>query len=204
MGARPVSRCRGTSRRGAGRPIVAGVTVVPDTKDWTWVLRRVCPECGFDARGFPRADIVGMIYRSAGAWRDVLAGPSQDVRRRPLPGVWSPLEYACHVRDVLRVYDERLRLMLTLDDPDYPNWDQDATAIAEHYGEQDPGDVAAELTAAAQAVATRFASVSDDQWERTGNRSDGARFTVETFARYFIHDPVHHLYDVTRGAHDRP
>ena len=22
-------------------------------------------------------------------------------------------------------------------------------------------------------------------------------FTVETFARYFIHDPVHHLYDVT-------
>jgi hypothetical protein len=21
--------------------------------------------------------------------------------------------------------------------------------------------------------------------------------TVETFARYFIHDPVHHLYDVT-------
>jgi len=24
-----------------------------------------------------------------------------------------------------------------------------------------------------------------------------ARFTVETFARYFVHDPVHHLYDVT-------
>jgi uncharacterized protein YcbX len=23
------------------------------------------------------------------------------------------------------------------------------------------------------------------------------RFTVETFARYFIHDPIHHLYDVT-------
>jgi hypothetical protein len=39
--------------------------------------------------------------------------------------------------------------------------------------------------------------VTGDQWERTGRRSDGARFTVETFARYFIHDPVHHLYDVT-------
>ena len=35
------------------------------------------------------------------------------------------------------------------------------------------------------------------QWQRTGRRSDGASFTVETFARYFIHDPVHHLYDVT-------
>ena len=27
------------------------------------------------------------------------------------------------------------------------------------------------------------------QWERAGTRSDGARFTVETFARYFVHDP---------------
>ena len=26
---------------------------------------------------------------------------------------------------------------------------------------------------------------------------DGAAFTVETFARYLTHDPVHHLYDVT-------
>jgi hypothetical protein len=22
-------------------------------------------------------------------------------------------------------------------------------------------------------------------------------FSVETFGRYFVHDPVHHLYDVT-------
>ena len=39
--------------------------------------------------------------------------------------------------------------------------------------------------------------MTGDQWPRTGPRSDGARFTVETFARYFVHDPVHHLYDVT-------
>jgi hypothetical protein len=39
--------------------------------------------------------------------------------------------------------------------------------------------------------------VTEDQYQRSGRRSDGARFTVETFARYFIHDPVHHLHDVT-------
>jgi hypothetical protein len=22
--------------------------ITPDTKDWTWVLERACPECGFD------------------------------------------------------------------------------------------------------------------------------------------------------------
>ena len=31
----------------------------------------------------------------------------------------------------------------------------------------------------------------------TGFRSDGAAFTVATFARYLVHDPVHHLHDVT-------
>ena len=28
-------------------------------------------------------------------------------------------------------------------------------------------------------------------------RSHGAAFTVETFGRYFMHDPIHHLDDVT-------
>jgi hypothetical protein len=57
--------------------------------------------------------------------------------------------------------------------------------------------VAAELTTAAAALADRFAAVGGDQWLRPGRRGDGAAFTVETFGRYFIHDPVHHLYDVT-------
>ncbi|MBV8693173.1 MAG: DinB family protein, partial [Actinobacteria bacterium] len=26
-----------------------------------------------------------------------------------------------------------------------------------------------------------------------------ASFTIDTFARYFIHDPIHHLHDVRRG-----
>jgi len=33
-----------------------------------------------------------------------------------------------------------------------------------------------------------------------GRRSDGAVFTVASFARYMVHDPVHHLYDVTGQA----
>jgi len=41
--------------------------------------------------------------------------------------------------------------------------------------------------------------VSGSQWGLTGNRSDGASFTIESFARYLIHDPVHHLYDVRTG-----
>lgn len=172
------------------------MAIIPDTKDWTWVLERPCPECGFDTSRFAREDVAGMIMANAMAWHDVLTGPGE-VRVRPAPDRWSALEYGCHVRDVLHLYDERLQLMLAEDVPDFANWDQDATAVADRYGEQDPVQVADDLSQAAQILAARFAAVTGDQWQRTGNRSDGAHFTVETFARYFIHDAVHHLYDVT-------
>ena len=171
------------------------MTIVPDTKDWTWVLERPCPECGFDTRGFPAEAVPGMILANAAAWPEVLAGPA--ARTRPEPGKWSPLEYGCHVRDVFLRFDQRLELMLSQDDPLFPNWDQDATAVQDRYGEQDPAEVTAQLRRAALAIAGRFESVTGGQWQRTGSRSDGARFTVETFARYLMHDPVHHLYDVT-------
>jgi hypothetical protein len=171
------------------------VTIVPDSKDWTWVLRRPCPECGFDSGSFGREEIPGLVRDNAAAWPAPLAAP--DAARRPRPGKWSALEYGCHVRDVFRLYDYRLGLMLTQDDPLYPNWDQDETAAADRYETQDPDTVAAELAAAARAIAASFAALDDTQWTRPGRRGDGASFTVETFARYFVHDPVHHLYDVT-------
>ena len=170
--------------------------IVPDTKDWTWVLQRPCPECGLDAQSFARGAVAGMIRANASAWHDALADPA-GARHRPAPGKWSALEYGCHVRDVLRLYDRRLEMMLTQEGPQYPNWDQDATAVADRYGEQDPAKVAAELVQAAGTIAAHFEALSAGEWQRTGSRSDGAHFTVESFARYFVHDPVHHLYDVT-------
>lgn len=172
------------------------MAIVPDTKDWTWVLRRPCDECGFDTRRFPREQIPVLLRANVAQWPAVLAA-STDPRRRPQPQRWSPLEYACHVRDVFRRYDQRLHLMLTQDGPAFPNWDQDATAVAERYAEQDPATVAADLVEAGSRLADSFTAVSGPEWERTGERSDGAHFTVESFGRYFLHDPVHHLYDVT-------
>jgi hypothetical protein len=175
--------------------ILPFVTITPDTKDWTWVLRRPCPECGFDTSSFPREQVGNLLRANAAQWPGLLT--TADARTRPQPDKWSPLEYGCHVRDVFRIYDERLTLMLTVDDPLFPNWDQDETAVRDRYAEQDPSEVARRLIEAARSLAENFDSVIDEQWQRPGRRSDGAVFTIETFARYFMHDPVHHVYDVT-------
>ncbi|GGO97615.1 DinB family protein [Wenjunlia tyrosinilytica] len=171
--------------------------ITPDTKDWTWVVQRQCPECGFDASAFPREEVADRLRRNAEVWTALLAEDPEGLRLRPDPQTWSALEYACHVRDVCRTYDRRLGLMTTLDNPLYPDWDQDTTAVEERYNEQDPATVANDLRTAAGSLASGFDRVEGGAWARPGRRSDGARFTVDSFARYFLHDVVHHLYDVT-------
>lgn len=173
------------------------MTIVPDDKDWTWVLARPCPECEYEAASLDPAHMGRLLRDNGAAWHAALAA-GDHVRTRTVPDRWSVLEYGCHVRDVFRLFDHRLRRMLDEDDPLFVNWDQDATAIDDRYGEQDPALVAAEVIPAADALAARFDTVTGDQWQRPGRRSDGAQFTVETFARYLMHDPVHHLWDIAR------
>ena len=81
-------------------------TPEPDGKDWTWTLERPCPECGFDAATIEPVAIPALVRDAASRWPDVLARP--DATRRPAPATWSPLEYACHVRDVHRLFQQRL------------------------------------------------------------------------------------------------
>ncbi|MEL7977410.1 DinB family protein [Isoptericola sp. F-RaC21] len=168
--------------------------IVPDTKDWTWVLDRPCPECGFAAAGVEPADVGPAVRETLPRWRAALARP--DVAERPRAGVWSTLEYAAHVRDVFRIFDERLALMLAHDDPAFANWDQDVAALEGDYAHQDPRALAGELAAAGEAVAAAFDAVAPGQAERTGRRSNGSVFTVRTLGQYFLHDVVHHLHDV--------
>ena len=170
------------------------MAITPDTKNWTWVLEKPCPECAFDASTFEATDVADMIRANAAAWPAVLE--RDDVRERPDESTWSKLEYAAHVRDVFRIYLYRLGLMLAEHDPLFPNWDQDATAVEERYNEQSPEVVSAELVADAAALADAFDTVAD--WGRPGRRSDGVSFTIETFAMYMVHDPIHHLWDVTK------
>ena len=169
----------------------------PDTKNWTWVLDRECIECGFDASAIAARDVATLLRANAAAWPAVLR--RDEVATRPDDTTWSALEYGAHVRDACQVFAVRLALMLENDEPHFDDWDQDATAVAAAYREQDPLAVAAGLATAAETLASAFDAVPDDAWGRRGLRSDGSAFTVETLAQYFIHDPVHHLHDVTRS-----
>lgn len=171
--------------------------IVPDTKDWTWVLREPCSECGFDPATVT-SDVLGERIRNAAA---TVHGALHDegATIRPDAATWSKLEYGAHVRDVCRTMLSRLQLLVTEDDPTFANWDQDETARAERYGEQHPERVAIELDLASGALAEAYDQVPEGAWERPGRRSNGSAFTTFTLGVYALHDLEHHAWDVTRG-----
>ena len=183
-------RCEGS------RASLANVEPEPDGKDWTWTLSRRCEQCGLAAGEVSIDEVPERAFVAAEEWVAILrSSPAVAARREPT--VWSPLEYGAHVRDVYRLFDERLALMLSEDEPTFANWDQDATAVEQRYGEQDPEVVADELEAAALAFVARVRSLRPDQLDRRGFRSNGSEFTVVTLSQYFLHDVIHHLWDVT-------
>ncbi|KXO89022.1 DinB family protein [Tsukamurella pseudospumae] len=181
------------------------MAIEPDVKDWTWVIERACPACGFDPATVRRAEVSDRIARSANGWGDALA--RADAKVRPDENTWSVLEYGCHLRDVHRIMRERLGLMLSYDEAvvdgaTFANWDQDATAVEDAYNDQESAVVADELARAAADFAEAYRTVADDQWHRKGLRSNGSAFTVESFATYALHDLEHHRVDV--GLAPRP
>jgi DinB family protein len=170
------------------------ITPEPDVKDWTWAVTDPCPECGFEPAAVERARIPDLVHRYTAPVQAAVLRP--DAAVRPRPAVWSALEYGCHVRDVCRIFRERVALMRAENDPQFDNWDQDRTALAERYWAQRPHLVAAQLAEQADSLADEFAGIRPDEWHRPGRRSNGSVFTIDTIGRYLLHDLAHHAWDV--------
>lgn len=166
-----------------------------------------CPECRFDPASMdppgpdsPVAAELGAIGRKVQA--PLTRGlPGEDLAAllgtRPDDGTWSPLQYACHLRDVLVLFEERTRAMVADDGVRFGWWDHEAAA--EDYPGSDPAQVAAELSAAAGTYAATLASLTAPQWAATGSRRDGEDFTVHSLAVFALHEARHHLLDIGRG-----
>ncbi len=166
----------------------------PDTKDWTFTATQRCPECGYDPNGVADAELAGALRATIPRWNAVLA--RADVRQRPEPQVWSPLEYACHTRDVHGLFSGRVQQMRTEDSPHFVSWDGDDAAVEGRYYAQDPAVVATELADAAEHAGAEYDAVAADGWSRDGIRGGGGTFTISSLGHYHLHDVVHHLHDV--------
>jgi S-DNA-T family DNA segregation ATPase FtsK/SpoIIIE len=163
----------------------------------------VCTECGFDYDDTPAAGAAAAIRDLPRRYRPGLTRglPGEDldalVRVRPTDSTWSALEYACHMRDVLAVYDERVEIVTRERLQAVPAMRRDDVAIERNYNAQSTADVLDAIAVNAEALAARLDSLADGDWECAVIR-EGESLTVDWMARNVVHEGRHHLLDIGR------
>ncbi|GIE99406.1 DinB family protein [Paractinoplanes rishiriensis] len=158
-----------------------------------------CDECGFRYSEVPAAELPARLAAAGPRFAAILSAVTQP-RRRPAPAVWSPLEYACHVRDVLIVQRDRLELALAADHPVFVPMGRDERAVLEAYNSQEMHLVLAALTGAAHRLARAFSALTPHEWERTGvyNWPTVEARDLLWLGRHTLHEVEHHLMDLRR------
>lgn len=123
-----------------------------------------------------------------------------DLRSRRHPDEWSPLEYACHLRDVLLVQRERVLAARRTDCPTFDPMGRDERVEHDGYAEQDPADVVRQLADAALMFTNDLSRLSPSDWERTlmYNYPTPWERSLEWVAVHTVHEVQHHLLDVQR------
>jgi S-DNA-T family DNA segregation ATPase FtsK/SpoIIIE len=161
------------------------------------ILSVDCDECGFDYETVTAASVPGRL-REGG--RGVAAALHGDVRVHPDEGVWSQLEYACHVRDVLVAQRDRLELALREVRPAVPSMQREERVERDEYNEQDPDEVARALVVAADALADYLEAMTPDEQARTliYGYPVRAERTLVWVGIHTVHELVHHALDISR------
>jgi hypothetical protein len=159
----------------------------------------VCEPCGLAYAELSVDRCVELVTESVGTVVALLSTVEDGgLRRRPEPGTWSVVEYACHVRDVLSVFALRVHRGVHEDrpslDPMYNDW------RAERFGyARTPVDVLlAELGTAVEGYMAEVRSVPDAAWNRTVVRRPDEVRTVRWLVRQAAHECVHHVADIRR------
>ena len=166
-----------------------------------------CAECGFVYGAIPRESIADAVRTVASQYRARLVDrdPAQ-VRRRPQPDTWSPLEYAAHVRDVLGVQRERAALALRVNRPVFESMRPEELVLERSYAHDDPASVVDRIEHGADLLASLFESLSDAEWTRTGvyNWPAPAARDLVWIGRHTVHELAHHLLDISRRLDPSP
>jgi DinB superfamily len=163
-------------------------------------MTKQCEECGFtydlaQARVVPenmRERVVEVVA--------ILCGRDVDLRTRRQPNVWSPLEYGCHLRDMLLVQRERVLAAGRVNRPDCPSMGRHKRVEHDGYAEQEPEDVARQLADAAKLFGNVLARLGAEDWERTVvyHYPETRERSLRWVAVHTLHEARHHLLDIRR------
>lgn len=160
-----------------------------------------CEECGYAYDLAAATRVAHEIRAGVAELAELLTTTApRTLAQRTAPELWSPLEYACHVRDVLLTQRERVLLARRVDIPAAVPMGRDERVAQEGYAEQDPAEVAEEVTIAGRLLANVLSRLDTADWELRliYNWPQRTERTLRWVAANTLHDVRHHLLDIRR------
>jgi hypothetical protein len=168
---------------------------------WQWARAQTdrCPQCGLHPGGMDRDALGGELLVSAADWRNFLLNADYlYLRTIPAPGIFSPIQYGAHVRDIQQVYGDRILLMVHEDNPVFPQLNPEEGEW-DRYNRLDAAELADDIEAQARRLVDILDTLQPQDWSRTMIRDGGSdgvfEFTIVGLANYAVHESHHHLLD---------
>jgi DNA segregation ATPase FtsK/SpoIIIE, S-DNA-T family len=160
-----------------------------------------CAECGFSYESVAPEAVPERLRALRSRFSARLAGTDAAVAaRRPEPAVWSALEYACHVRDMLLVQRERAVAAQVEDAPAVALMHRDERVPLCRYAEQGVAEALGQLGMAAELCAVVFEALDEAGWARrlVYPWPQVTERDLVWVGRHTVHEGEHHLMDVGR------
>lgn len=162
-----------------------------------------CGQCGFVYEDVTANEIAQRLRSFGPRYRAVLVDSGRRdelLHQRPGPGVWSVIEYACHVRDVLLVQRERTVRALVEDNPTFPPMYRDERTAWCGYQDEASSAVAAHLDMASELLAKVFSCLTAEEMARElmYNFPEPARRNLAWMGQHTVHEAEHHFADISR------
>jgi S-DNA-T family DNA segregation ATPase FtsK/SpoIIIE len=165
-----------------------------------------CPECGFVTDAIDDASVPAALRTTTTVIADLLRREERAelLPIRPVPDVWSVLEYAGHLRDVFLVQRDRVLLALVVENPRFVPMNRNERVGLAGYNDDAPAVVADELVMAGDLLARVFERRTTDELARpcVYNFPEPTDRDVGWMGRHTVHEAIHHLMDV-RSVLDR-
>ena len=163
-----------------------------------------CEQCGFVWDLVAAAEVASRVADIGPSYRRVMLPPdrpndwSTRAATRPAAEVWSAIEYACHVRDVLLTNRERLLTTLVVDQPTFTPMFRDERVQLAGYASEDLIDVVVQIEMASAMFARAVARLDRSQLARTCHYGypEPALRSLTWVGAQTIHEAEHHLADI--------
>lgn len=114
-------------------------------------------------------------------------------RQHPVPGTWSIHEVICHLADFESIGSERMKRVLSEDNPTMFGADPDGFFGALHYDVRSASDELSLISLLRRQMASILRQTDVESFQRTGVHTEAGPMTLETLLERITRHIPHHI-----------